>query len=264
MHKRITLPITEIKDENASTKTFFFKGKLSAEPGQFIMLARLGVGEKPFSVSEDNGRYFGITVKKVGEFTERLFTLKVGDLLSIRGPYGTHFTVQSKKVCIVGGGTGIAPLMFLLKKLTEIKADTTVINGARTKDELLFINDIKRLSKKCVSVTDDGSFQEKGVATDILEKLLRKEHFDIIYGAGPEPMLVKILRLSEQFDVPCELSLERHIKCGMGLCGSCVMDPIGIRICKEGPVLKKEILLKLTEFGKYKRNASGNKIPFNR
>jgi len=264
MPKRMTVPIEKIEDENLLVKIFFFKGKLSAKPGQFVMLAIPGEGEKPFSISMEDGKHFGITIRKVGEFTRKIFSLKVGDFLSIKGPYGSHFVAQGKKVCIVAGGVGMAPLLFLLENLVKNKKDITVINGAKTKSELLFIDKIKNLSSKSLFVTEDGTFGIKGMVTDSLQKLLKKEQFDIIYGAGPEMMLVKILKLSCDFKTPCELSLERYMKCGVGLCGSCVMDPIGLRICKEGPVLKKETLLHLTEFGEYKRNSSGNKIFFNK
>jgi len=262
MAHKMTVAIEKIKEESPTVRTFFFRGKLNAKPGQFVMAGIPSKGEKPFSISMKNERSFGITIKRVGDFTNTLFNLKVGDLLSIRGPYGTHFTEQGKKALIIAGGVGMAPLLFLLEELLRDNHDVTVINGARTKEELLFVKRIEELSKRVIFVTDDGTYGVKGFVTDVLKELLQKERFDIVYGAGPEMMLVKTFRICDEFDTQCKLSLERYMKCGIGICGSCVMDPIGLRVCKDGPVIKKEILSRLTEFGNYKRDASGRKVFF--
>jgi dihydroorotate dehydrogenase electron transfer subunit len=89
---------------------------------------------------------------------------------------------------------------------------------------------------------------------------LKSKKVDCIYTVGPELMMNKVIEISDEFNVDCQISLERYMKCGFGICGSCCVDPIGIRMCVEGPCMHKEVAKKITEFGKYKRDGSGLKV----
>ena len=258
MDKRTTLMIYKIEQETVDIRTFTFKHKLAAKPGQFIMLTDFEGGEKPFSISDCTEEYFSITIKRIGEFTSRLFQKVEGDFVSVRGAFGSSFFVSKGNVLLIGGGYAVPTFYFLSKVLLENGADITLINGARNKDELLFFKKFNKLGIKLINTTDDGSFGEKGTAVDLAEQVFEKEEFDFVYASGPEMMMKALQPLLSNIDY--QFNLERYMKCGIGICGSCTMDPLGIRLCVEGPVLPKKLVEQLTEFGNYHREASGKRI----
>ncbi|MEA2089732.1 MAG: dihydroorotate dehydrogenase electron transfer subunit, partial [Thermoproteota archaeon] len=233
--------IKEIKKETSTVKTFTFLDKLcaKAEPGQFLMIWIPGIDEIPMSVSATHpNELVSIAVANVGKATEALHKRKVGKMVGVRGPFGNSFTLNDGDVLIVGGGTGIAPLAFLTEKLVNFSNRVTFLLGAKTQGELLFLKRAeKTLSKidgKVVAVTEDGGYGRKGLVTEPAEKLLTKERFDMIYTCGPEPMMYKMFLLAEQHKTVFEASLERLMRCAIGLCGSCVIGRF--RVCKDGPV----------------------------
>jgi dihydroorotate dehydrogenase electron transfer subunit len=250
------LEIKSVADENKDVKTFFFDKKFKAEPGQFLMVWIPRLDEKPFAVSFENP--LGITVEKVGPFTKELLKMKKGDKVGIRGPYGNGFKLKGNRVCLVSGGCGVIPLAFLAEKIKKVKI--TAIVGAGTKNDLFFVNRLKKHCSKVIFTTDDGSFGEKKFPTDALKDLLKKEKFDCVYTCGPEIMMRKVFEICERHKIECQASLERYMKCGFGLCGQCCIDDI--RVCKEGPVLNSKQLRKLTEFGVFERDKSGKKVYF--
>ncbi len=260
MIKRLTLKIARIETETKNVKTFHFSHKLEAEPGQFIMVTDYENGEKPFSLSICELDHFAITVKRIGDFTNQLFQKKCGDYLSIRGPYGSSFFVSKKKVLLVGGGCAVPTLYFLSKRLLSNNADVTLINGAKTKDELIFVDKFHSLFIQEYFVTDDGSFGEKATSVQKAEEILKTDNFSFVYASGPELMLFALKDKLKKINY--EFLLERYMKCAIGVCGSCTIDPLGIRMCVEGPVLNREKIEKLTEFGHYHRDASGKRIGF--
>ena len=266
MDKRVTLKIEKIVQETADIRTFTFKHKLLAKPGQFIMLTDFEGGEKPFSISDCTDEYFAFTVKRIGEFTTRLFQKEVGDFMSIRGAFGSSFFVSKGKVLLIGGGYAVPTFYFFSKKLMENGADITLVNGARTIDELLFKDKFEELGINLVSTTDDGSYSEKGTSVDAAKKLMKNANFDFIYVAGPEMMMKAMHQVISEIDSQgkqkAEYNLERYMKCGIGICGNCTVDPLGIRLCVEGPIVSRNIVDKLTEFGNYHRKPSGKRIPF--
>lgn len=261
-------------------RTFTFDGSLGAKPGQFVMVWLPGVDEVPMSVSDDDGSATRITFFAAGDMTNELAKLRVGDLAGLRGPFGTHYEWQpGQHLALIAGGYGAAPMYFAAKEAAKHDCTLEVIVGARSKEHLLFVKEIEALPHVSVHLaTDNGSAGYKGSNTDILEKLLsacsrgrvpkQKERnhgcrqIHQVFGCGPELMLKKISEMCAKYEVPAQLSMERYMKCGYGLCGNCVMGPLGIRICKEGPVVKNEVLLQLTEFGKYHRDDLGKKHSF--
>lgn len=258
--------IQEIKTESPTVKTFTFQDKLcgKAEPGQFVMVWIPGIDEIPISLSTitPNG-LASITVAQVGEATKALHQGKRGEVLGIRGPYGKGFTLTSGNIMIAGGGTGLVPLMPLTEKLVKPATKLTFLLGAKTKDELLFLDRINQtLSKtnaEIVATTEDGSYGLKGIVTNQAEQRLAKEKFDMIYACGPEQMMHKMFLLAERYHMPFQASLERIMRCAIGLCGSCVIGKL--RVCKDGPVLTSEQLRTIKEeFGKFKRDFQGRKI----
>ena len=260
MNKRITLKITKIVRETKDINTYIFHYSLHAEPGQFIMLTDFEGGEKPFSIANCSENEFSITVKKIGKFTSRLFNKEEGDFLSIRGAYGSPFGIFPGKVLLVGGGYGVPPLYFLAKKLLQNDINITIANGAKTKNELIYSNQFENLGIEVFNSTDDGSFAKKCTVVETAENLIRTRKFDFVYASGPEMMMKNLQKVLKS--IPYEFLFERYMKCAIGICGNCTMDPLGIRLCVEGPVLPKRLVEQLTEFGKYKRDASGKRIKF--
>lgn len=260
-----TTRILSVKTESPTVKTFTFKDKVCAraKPGQFLMLWIPGVDEIPLSILDANeDGAVSVAVKKVGEATQALHNKKVGEIVGLRGPFGNSFTLKEGKILMVGGGTGTAPLLFLAKKLTSKTIKLVFVIGAKTKKELLFIDKLEEICGKrdLVATTEDGSYGVKGLATTPLETLLTKERFDMICTCGPEQMMRKVFDLAEKHGIALEASLERLMRCAIGLCGSCVVGKY--RVCRDGPVFNDVRLREVkAEFGKSKRDFDGRKIP---
>ena len=258
-----TAQILSIKAESSTVKTFTFEDKqcAKAKPGQFLMLWIPSVDEIPLSIaSAKKDGTISVAVRKVGEATAALHRMKVGDIIGVRGPFGNSFTLKKGRVLMVGGGTGIAPLLFLAKKLPKTSKLTFII-GAKTKEELLYIDELEKLcrSGKLVAATEDGSHGIKCLATTPLESLLKSEKFDVIYTCGPELMMLKVSDLTEKYDVALEASLERLMRCAIGLCGSCIIGKY--RVCRDGPIFTKTQLREVkADFGATKRDFDGRKI----
>jgi len=152
--------------------------------------------------------------------------------------------------------------------------------GARNKDLLLFQKRLEKIKNSTLHIaTDDGSEGHKGYVTDLLPVILSEAKSPLTNGksdpsprsggtqddnsrvlvvtCGPELMQKKVLDICNKFDVDCEVSIERYMKCGVGVCGQCAVDPLGICLCQEGPVVKRELANRIKEFGKYHRDKSG-------
>ncbi|MFA5076147.1 MAG: dihydroorotate dehydrogenase electron transfer subunit [Patescibacteria group bacterium] len=255
------IPIKKIIEENSTVRTFYFDLDLKAKPGQFIMLWLPRVNLKPFGVSYQKDGLTGVTICKVGPATEKIFQLKPGDLVGIQGPYGTHYQTNGiKNLVLVAGGYGAAPLSFLAEENLDKNID--LIIGAQCQEKLLFAERFAKTKIKLHQCTDDGSCGFKGFTTTKLEEIIKIKKVDLVCACGPELMQEKVIEICGRHQIPCQISLERYIKCGIGLCGQCVVDPLGIRMCKEGPVISAELVKKIYEFGQYHRDATGKKIFF--
>jgi dihydroorotate dehydrogenase electron transfer subunit len=256
--------IQDVEKENSTVKTFTFRDKHCAEavPGQFVMVWIPGVDEIPMSLSAIGADgVSSITVAEVGEATKALHKKKVDEVLGVRGPYGNGFALTGGNVMVVGGGTGLTPLVPLAERLAELSAKIVFLVGAKTRDELFFLDRIRTVASEVAFATEDGSYGLKGVVTELAEQILEKQRFDMIYACGPEQMMLKMFLLAEQYNTPFQASLERYIRCGIGICGSCCMGEY--RICRDGPVFSSEQLRKVrSEFGLFKREADGSKVSF--
>jgi len=252
--------IKEVIKETNNIVTLRLNSEINSLPGQFVMVWVPNYDEKPFTLSYI-GKDAGITVLKKGETTSKLHTMKEGELLGIRGPFGRGFKIIGDKVIMIGGGVGMATIAPAAEDAVKKGKDTTVIIGAVTKKELLFAERLKKAGAKVVECTDDGSCGIKGYTTDALKTLLGKEKFDSCYTCGPEKMMVRIFDITKKHGIPAQFAMERYFKCGgLGLCGACVMDDGGARVCREGPVFRDVEVEKFKDFGKYSRDASGKKI----
>ena len=264
-----TVIIEEVIEETPTVKTFIFKDKIGsrAKPGQFLMIWIPRIEELPMSVMVcDREEYAAVTIRKLGFGSTALFDKSVGEVLGVRGPYGNQFKIgkDTKKVLLIGGGTGLVPLLRLSTILNEARVDTTIIIGARSKQEVFFeknANDLLDKTKhKVIISTEDGSRGIKGNATDAMSLIIRSERFDTVYTCGPELMMRKVFDIGSANALSVQASLERYMKCGIGICASCC---IGDRlVCKDGTVFDEKQLSVMTEFGKTYRDKSGRKCDY--
>ncbi|MBI4360841.1 dihydroorotate dehydrogenase electron transfer subunit [Candidatus Micrarchaeota archaeon] len=249
--------LLEVKNENPSTKTFVFEHDLGAKPGQFVMAWIPTVNEKPMSVGGDEGNTFSLTVANVGTFSEAFQKLKPGDRIGVRGPYGRAYQLKGKRVAMVGGGFGSAPLRFLAELARKKAVHVDFIQGARSKDRLILEKDIQKLGCHLHVATNDGSKGKKGMVTDVLAELLKANRYDGVYACGPELMMQAVGKLCEKHATYCEISVERYMKCGFGVCGQC--DCGGLLTCVEGTVVDYQKIKDNPDFGRIHRDASGQK-----
>jgi len=241
--------IISVNKESHDTRTFTFEWNKECIPGQFVMVWIPGIDEIPMSLSSTKGMK-SITAKAIGEATKKLHELDKGDELHIRGPYGNGFSLNAeKRILIVAGGVGMASVMPVIR---ETGADTVI--GARNSQELMFEKEAAKFSDVRIS-TDDGSMGFRGNAVQLARQMISEKDYDVIIGCGPEIMLYHLHRLCVEKNIECQLSLERYMKCGAGVCGSCMMN--SNRICADGPVFTREQISGMTEFGRAKRDPSG-------
>lgn len=259
---RITpVKIEKIIDETPTVRTIIFSDEhfSNAFPGQFAMVWIPGVNELPMSImiNLEKGKC-AFTVRKHGLASTALYNVEPGQYIGIRGPYGNSFTIKSGNLLLVGGGTGLVPLMRLLLSL-KTTDNVTIMIGAKTKEEVFFeemANHIlKKTNHEVIVVTEDGSCGKSGFVTDVMENLLSKKKFDMVYTCGPEKMMYKVVQIAHAKQISVEASLERMMKCGMGICGSCCMGEV--LVCKDGTVFDGNFLLTNKEFGYTHRNKAG-------
>ena len=269
-----SLPVISKKKENLKSATleFHLHESIVTIPGQFFMLWLPNDDEIPISISKRQKRHLFFTICDLGPTSKNMVNINPGTLIGLRGPFGNGFKLTKKKtVLLIGGGMGMTPLRYLLTKMC-LKTDKKVIliYGAKTGDELLFKEELDKLPlTRLIYCTEDGSEGYTGYPTDKMNDFLTRNPFDQstieIYACGPELMLKKVLEISELFDLSpvTQVNLaDRYIKCGFGICGSCVLDADGLSICRDGPVFQGDILAKVTDFGIFGRKANGSKHTF--
>jgi len=245
--------IIDIVNDSHDTKTFEFQWEEKASPGQFIMVWVPGMEEIPMSLSKTN-RIKSITVKKIGKDTQKLHELRLGDPIRIRGPYGKGFDLKkNKKMLIIGGGVGTAAIIPAVK---ETGADTII--GARTDKDIIMDDVAAKYVKNLWIATDDGSRGFHGNVVQLMKEKVLENGYETVLACGPEIMQYHLYKACVELNIDCQLSLERHMKCGAGVCGCCVMDDM--RVCKDGPVFTKEQISKIKDFGVSKRDECGRQV----
>lgn len=231
----------------------------AARPGQFVMvqtfLGKDPLLRRPFSihqVNRDKG-LLQILFKVVGRGTELLARVAVGEQISLVGPLGTGFETTSPDMsCLVGGGMGIAPMLFLASSLlagmhpAKASGMPRVILGARNRAELEpFVHDFQMLGLEVLAATDDGSFGHHGLVTEVLKKI-NLSPFCAVYCCGPRPMMAAVAHWCRNDHRPCQVSVETVMACGMGACLGCAV-PLKAggyaHVCTDGPVFEAEKLL---------------------
>lgn len=253
--------IEKVVDETPTVRTLYFSDDIMSNvlPGQFAMVWIPGVNELPMSImiSKETGKA-AFTVRKHGLASTGLFNIKSGEKIGIRGPYGNAFDIKEGNLLLVGGGTGLVPMMRLL---THVKPtdNVTLLIGAKSQEEVFFESLANELLKnnphKVIVCTDDGSYGEKGFVTDIVEKLVNESHFDGVYTCGPEKMMYKTVQSAHSKGIFVQASLERMMKCGVGICGSCCVGED--LVCKDGTIFDGNHLSQNKEFGFTHRNKAG-------
>lgn len=213
-------------------------------PGQFAQLRVDGSKEtflrRPISINfvDTKLNQIWFLVQLVGAGSRALGRLREGDTLNALLPLGNGFSMPvsaEKKHLLVGGGVGTAPLLYLGAQMNLMGMRPTFLLGARTRDMLLQLEDFERVGDVYVT-TEDGSAGEKGFVTQ--HSILFKQHFDRISVCGPSPMMKAVARFARANSVPCEVSLENMMACGLGACLCCVEKTVkgNVCVCTEGPV----------------------------
>ena len=205
---------------------------IEIEPGQFIFCWLPEKGEKPFSVFDDNP--LTLLIKKKGCFTKELARLNKGENLYIRGPYGNSPKID-KKTLLVGGGTGIASLYLFSKR----NRGTTALLGVKDKGHLVYLKEFNKLCERVYITAENGDTGNKGLVTDIIEQVIKKEEPTYCLNCGPELMVRKAVEKESKYLSSEKIysSIEFLTKCGIGLCGSCATKK-GLRPCVDGTFLK--------------------------
>lgn len=213
-------------------------------PGQFVEVkvehSPKTMLRRPISVNyvDRERNQLWLLVAKVGEGTKQLGRLHPGDKLNCVLPLGNGFTLpnaRAQRYLLVGGGVGVAPLLYFGKCIREAGGEPVFLLGARTDKDLLELDEFAKLGKVCIT-TEDGSAGEVGFVTD--HSILRQEQFDMISTCGPKPMMMSVARYAASHGMRCEVSLENKMACGVGACLCCVeKTKEGHRcVCTDGPV----------------------------
>ena len=221
------------------------------QPGQFVHLKLNGfeahILRRPLSVFDADPAAGIITIlyQVVGAGTDYLTTVEAGKTLDLIGSIGHGWTVPEagQRVLIVGGGVGAAPLFILSKMARAAGAHTDIVLGAATKDALVTLAYyVEAHGQEPVCCTDDGTYGRAGFCTDPVKELLAENAYDMVYVCGPEPLMHIIANVAAEAQVPCQLSMEKRMACGVGACLSCIVETVDgrKRSCVDGPVFPAE------------------------
>lgn len=241
--KVIKTPVIENKQISNNIYRISAVFKSEIKPGQFFMLKTLDNSfllPRPISVNDVNRNIVSFLYRIEGQGTKKISSLCANDEIQLFGPLGNGFDTEELKgkIAVIGGGIGIAPLLYLSKKLGK-RAD--VYLGYKDLENMYIVKEFKSFVDKTVIVTEDGSFGEKGFVTDYVQY----DKYDAVVTCGPEIMMNKIVNNCRINNIKCYISLERRMACGMGACLGCTVETKdgNKRACKDGPVFNSEELV---------------------
>lgn len=219
-----------------------------AKIGQFLHIACGGgtLLRRPISICDVGENFVRFAFQVKGEGTKLLAQRQVGDEIDIMGPLGNGFTTKpGEKAVVIGGGIGVFPILRLARE-----TDSAVFLGFRTKDMIVMEDDYNEANKNVTICTDDGSYGYDGFAIAAMGEYLLDNEVDVIYCCGPKPMLKAVKQIAEYRKIPCQLSLEERMGCGIGACLTCVCETTNAgmakykQVCSCGPVFDaKEVVL---------------------
>ncbi len=258
--------VEEVIDETPTVRTLVLSdGAMhAARPGQFAMVWVPGKGELPMSVMIAPGDAAGraaFTVRRHGPSSTGLYETPAGGTVGVRGPFGNSFSPCPGRALLVGGGTGMVPLVRLLARARP-PGGATVVIGARTAGEVFFDRLAEGLLRgadhEVVVATEDGTAGRRGFATDVMEEVVAGRgagSFGMAYTCGPEIMMAKAVHIANSHGLPVEASVERVMKCAVGMCGSCCMGED--LVCTDGTVFGGRRLAGNADFGSSYRSKCG-------
>jgi len=250
--------ITAISNECEGIKTFRINKSMKHEPGQFIEISVLGIGECPISICSSPANYIDLCIRDVGNVTHSIHNLKKGDSVFIRGPYGHGYPMkemEGKNLIVIGGGTGTAPLRSVMEHIEKNRKKykkVQVFLGFRSSDDILFKNDMKRWKNIFdLNITVDKADKKwkgpVGVVTKLLDSASLNKDAEVI-TCGP-PIMIKFaiesLKKKGFNDNQIYVSLERLMHCGIGKCGHCMIE--NRYVCKDGPVFRQDYAKNITD-----------------
>ena len=221
----------------------------AAQPGQFVHVKKpdsVNFLRRPFSIADADRENGTITLiyRIVGKGTAEYAAMKVGEAFSILGPIGNGFALKDGRPLLIGGGVGIAPLIYLSRQLKDQKP--ILLIGGKNKDEVFWEKYLQEFADKIYITTDDGSVGFKGFTVQLLPQILAENNIEHIYPCGPNIMMEGVAKLAHEHDIDCQVSLEKRMACGIGVCLGCTFEDklTGKRrkVCTEGPVFaSKEV-----------------------
>lgn len=221
----------------------------AAQPGQFVHVKKPDSANflrRPFSIADADRENGTITLiyRIVGKGTAEYAAMKVGEAFSILGPIGNGFALKDGRPLLIGGGVGIAPLIYLSRQLKDKKP--ILLIGGKNKDEVFWEKYLQEFADKIYITTDDGSVGFKGFTVQLLPQILAENNIEHIYTCGPNIMMEGVAKLAHEHDIDCQVSLEKRMACGIGVCLGCTFEDklTGKRrkVCTEGPVFaSKEV-----------------------
>lgn len=209
----------------------FVQVKVEGSPGTFL--------RRPISIHDVNysRNTFKLLIQVAGQGTSALSCLEKGDILNLVYPLGNSFTVPSlnERLLLVGGGCGVAPLLFLGRHLNSIGYLPDVLLGFRNSERIIEIDEYQKIGKLFLT-TEDGSMGEKGYVTN--HSVLSGKSYDRIYCCGPDSMMRAVAGFCKNNDIACEVSLENLMACGFGICLCCIVNTVrgNLTTCIDGPV----------------------------
>lgn len=232
-NKHVLIKLTDDKPLPEMLPGQFVEVRVDNSPSTFL--------RRPISINnvDYDRNELWLLVAAVGDGTRQLQKLQKGDHLNCMLPLGNSFTMptdSTQKVLLVGGGVGVAPLLYFGKRIKAMGGEPTFLLGARSAKDVLERELFEQVGRVLIT-TEDGSEGEKGFVTN--HSVLAQEHFDRISTCGPKPMMMAVARYAFKNDIECEVSLENKMACGVGACLCCVEKTVeGNKcVCKEGPVM---------------------------
>ncbi|WP_371381260.1 dihydroorotate dehydrogenase electron transfer subunit [Sporomusa aerivorans] len=217
----------------------------NANPGQFVMaevnMLQAPLLNRPLGIAGVDKRQKSITIfyRVVGKGTYLLSQKRKAECIRVLGPLGNGFELKAQRPLLIGGGMGLAPLLFAAQATCPVPVE--VIAGGRTENELFWKSLFEEVCQQVHITTDDGSLGTKGTCVSPLASLLSKNKFDAMLACGPIPMLRAVVEYAQSYRIPCQVSLEEHMACGFGACLTCTcekQDGGYFQVCKQGPVFR--------------------------
>ncbi len=218
-----------------------------AQPGQFLHVKKIGSPNflrRPLGVANVDkiNNTISIAYRVIGKGTAEFAGMKENESLSILGPIGNGFILKEGRPLLIGGGMGMAPLIYLAAMLRD--KNPVVLIGGKNKNEVFWEKYIKEFTDKIYITTDDGSAGFKGFTVQLLPKILQDNNIDDIYTCGPDIMMRSVAKIADEYKKSCQVSLERRMACGIGVCLGCTFTGKATgkrrKVCTEGPVFPAE------------------------